>query len=89
MLKESDSEYALYSENLDGSGREKVRAIPLPENTAPQSFYVYRGTLYTVGVANRVEAGTPQTQMRLIAKSGRILIDSSRFCPSTNCDDVL
>jgi hypothetical protein len=63
----SDSEFALYSENLDGSGREKVRAIPLPENTAPQSFYVYRGTLYTVGVANRVEAGTPQTQVRLIA----------------------
>ena len=69
----SGRDYALYSAKLDGSDRKLEGTVSLPENTAAQSFYYYKGVLYTVALTNVVDITVPQCQARLIAddiKSG-------------------
>ncbi len=77
----SGTNYALYSAKLDGSDRKLERTVSLPEYTAAQSFYYFKGVLYTLAITNVVDAGEPQNQVRLISdeiKSGEQTIIADR-----------
>ena len=87
----SGRNFELYSAKLDSSDRKKEGLVVLPENTAAQSFYYYKGVLYTLAISNVVDALNPCNQVRLIAddiKSGEQTIvvdrtlDPDKYYPS-------
>lgn len=78
----SGRNFELYSAKLDGSDRKKEGLVVLPENTAAQSFYYYKGVLYTLAISNVVDTAEPRNQVRLIAddiKSGEQTIAVDRI----------